>query len=72
MITGDEACALARSLGFDRAGIAPAAPTERMAFLHEWLERGYAGEMAWLERNADERADPRTLYTYDAAEERLR
>ena len=58
MITGEEACSLARSLGFDRAGIAPAAPTERMAFLREWLARGYAGEMAWLERNPEERADP--------------
>ncbi|NNL67614.1 MAG: tRNA epoxyqueuosine(34) reductase QueG, partial [Myxococcales bacterium] len=62
MITGDEACALARSLGFDRAGIAPAAATERMAFLREWLDRGYAGEMGWLSRNADERADPRKRF----------
>ena len=61
MITGADARALALALGFDRAGIAPAMPTERMTFLREWLDRGYAGEMDWLSRHADERADPRRI-----------
>ena len=30
-------------------------------FLREWLARGYGGEMAYLARNADRRADPRRV-----------
>lgn len=51
--------ALARSLGFDLAGVAPAAPSERTERLAGWLARGYAGEMAWMARRAAERIDPR-------------
>lgn len=57
----DRAKALARSLGFDLAGIAPAAPPPHAERLAEWLARGYAGGMGWLERHAAERADPRRL-----------
>lgn len=46
------------ALGFDAVGFGPAAPGPRDAFLHEWLGRGYAGEMAWLERHSETRADP--------------
>lgn len=54
--------ALARSLGFDLAGVAPAAPPPHAERLADWLARGYAGEMAWLERRAAERADPRLVF----------
>jgi epoxyqueuosine reductase len=50
---------LAHGLGFDLAGIAPAAPAPGAGFLREWLARGYAGEMHWIARRADERMDPR-------------
>ncbi|HEU4430177.1 MAG TPA: tRNA epoxyqueuosine(34) reductase QueG, partial [Myxococcota bacterium] len=53
--------ALGIALGFDRVGFAPAAPSERNAFLREWLARGYGGEMAYLARRCEERIDPRRL-----------
>jgi epoxyqueuosine reductase len=49
---------LALAAGFDLAGIAPALPTPESGFLREWLARGYAGEMHWIARRADERVDP--------------
>ena len=49
----------ARSLGFDLCGIAPATALPELARLKEWLARGYAGEMTYLERSAEARADIR-------------
>jgi len=54
--------ALAGSLGFDLAGVAPALPPPHAERLPEWLARGYAGGMAWLERRVEERTDPRRLW----------
>ncbi len=51
----------AHELGFDLCGIAPAAPFPELTFLREWLDQGYAGEMTWLERSADRRADVRAV-----------
>jgi epoxyqueuosine reductase len=39
----------ARALGFDLCGVAPTADFEELARIPEWLERGYAGEMRYLE-----------------------
>ena len=49
--------------GFDKVGIvrAEALATERVQ-LREWLARGYAGEMAWMERDPDKRTDPREIF----------
>ena len=49
----------ARELGFDACGIAPAVAHPELRFFREWLDRGYAGEMAYLNRSADRRADVR-------------
>lgn len=49
--------ARAIELGFDACCIAPPAGLPELAFLKEWLSRGYAGEMAFLEKSADQRAD---------------
>lgn len=49
----------ARELGFDLCGVAPAKSFAELSFFREWLARGYAGEMAYLERSADKRADVR-------------
>jgi epoxyqueuosine reductase len=49
----------ARELGFDLCGIAPAESFAELSFFREWLARGHAGEMAYLERSADKRADVR-------------
>src|ERR1019366_5885108 len=38
----------ARALGFDLCGIAPAEEFPELAHLEEWLERGHAGEMRYL------------------------
>ena len=49
----------AAELGFDLCGVAPAAAHRELAFLREWLDRGYGGEMHYLHRTADRRADVR-------------
>src|SRR5262245_64177874 len=53
--------AKARELGFDACGIAPAANHRELSFYREWLDRGYAGDMAYLHRTADRRADVRQV-----------
>jgi len=53
--------AKARDLGFDLCGIAPADSFPELAFLREWLQRGYAGTMEWMARSADRRADVRQV-----------
>ena len=51
----------AASLGFDLCGIASAESFPELAFLQEWLDRGYAGDMAWMARTRDRRADVRNV-----------
>ena len=51
----------ARELGFDLCGIAPAAGHAELGFFREWLDRGYAGEMSYLVRSAEKRADVRAV-----------
>jgi epoxyqueuosine reductase len=53
---------VALALGFDRAGIAPLAPTRESRFFADWVARGHHGEMAWLERGVAQRVDPRLLF----------
>jgi len=52
---------LARALGFDRVGVAPAEPSARTRFLGEWLARGYGGELGFLARRRAEREDPQLV-----------
>jgi len=49
------------ALGFDVVGFAEATPHARTEFLREWIARGYAGEMDYLERRLEERVDPRRV-----------
>ncbi len=53
----------ALALGFDAVGFARAevAPAARREFL-QFLAEGCHGDMDWLARNADRRADPQTLW----------
>lgn len=51
----------AKSLGFNLVGIAPIGPTPESDFYAEWLARGYAGEMHYLERQTAARMDPGAL-----------
>ena len=57
----EELVAVAERLGFDLCRIARCtAPPHRDVF-HEWIAKGCAGEMSWLERNADRRTDPQLV-----------
>jgi epoxyqueuosine reductase len=49
----------ALELGFDLCGIAPAVAHRELAFMREWLDRGYGGEMPYLHRTAEWRQDVR-------------
>lgn len=52
----------ALSLGFHKVGIAPAKNLERSDYLKEWLNKGYHGQMHWMENYLDKRLDVRKLY----------
>jgi epoxyqueuosine reductase len=51
----------ARALGFDLCRIAPAIVPPHADEFRAWLGEGRAGEMAWLERNADRRTNPQLV-----------
>jgi epoxyqueuosine reductase len=53
--------ARAADLGFDACGIAPAADHAELRFLPEWIAKGYAAGMQYLERSAVRRADVRRV-----------
>ncbi len=57
MLTPSAIKAHARELGFDLCGIAPATGMPELSRIHEWIARGQHGEMRYLERSADVRAD---------------
>lgn len=64
MWQGSEQCradviGLAREHGFLHVRVADVQPTPRFDVYTQWLERGYHGEMAYLERNLEVRSDPR-------------
>jgi epoxyqueuosine reductase len=60
-ITSHDIKQKAASLGFDLCGVACADAFPELSFLQEWLDRGYAGEMAWMTRTRDRRADVRNV-----------
>lgn len=45
-------------LGFELVGIAPAVTPTGFNSLKDWLDKGYAGEMGYIERRLDAYADP--------------
>ncbi|MBI3262337.1 MAG: tRNA epoxyqueuosine(34) reductase QueG [Acidobacteria bacterium] len=47
--------------GFDVCGIARAETYPELTYLREWLRAGYAGEMQYMHRTAERRADVRRL-----------
>ncbi len=47
----------ALALGFELVGVAPVSPVPELSFYKEWIDAGYAGQMGYLERNADKKAD---------------
>ena len=49
---------MARENGFDLVGISPVVPPPHGDSFAEWLRRGFAGEMEYLERGANKRLHP--------------
>jgi epoxyqueuosine reductase len=53
----------ALEIGFHKIGIVRAAPLEEeKKNLLNWLEKGFQGEMQWMEREPEKRADPRLIF----------
>ncbi|MCE9561064.1 MAG: tRNA epoxyqueuosine(34) reductase QueG [Planctomycetes bacterium] len=44
--------------GFSLSGVAPATEADGFARFQDWLARGYAGEMSYLEKHAEKRRHP--------------
>jgi epoxyqueuosine reductase len=59
--SGDRIKQRARELGFDLCGIAPVGDFPELKFLSEWLARGYVGEMQYMSKSAERRADIRNF-----------
>ena len=51
----------ARELGFDQCRFTTAEPPESAVNFQQWLAEGRHGEMAYLQRNAQKRLDPRRV-----------
>lgn len=50
-------------IGIDKVGIVAAARlNDEERHLDEWLERGFQGNMSWMEREPEKRADPHLLF----------
>ena len=47
------------ALGFDLVGVTTLGPAATASAFDEWLERGFAGEMAYIPRTAEKRRDSR-------------
>ncbi|CAN5275967.1 tRNA epoxyqueuosine(34) reductase QueG [soil metagenome] len=53
----------ASEIGFHQIGIVRAEPLEsEREHLENWLERNFHGEMRWMEREPEKRADPKLLF----------
>lgn len=60
-ISRDEVKARAAAAGFDVCGIAPVGAFPELEFLKEWISRDFHGEMAYMARTAERRADVRAV-----------
>jgi epoxyqueuosine reductase len=56
-----EVKAMGLAVGFDLVGVTDAVPRPETEFLRQWIARGFAGEMAYIERRVEERVDPRLV-----------
>ncbi len=61
---GSRVKTLALEIGFDMAGVARADAPATLSFFAEWVALGYAGEMAYLTRQASRRSDVRTAFPW--------
>jgi len=51
----------ANELGFDLVGFTPVSRSKTIEIYNAWINKGYAGEMDYLERHAKLKEDPRNL-----------
>jgi len=51
----------ANELGFELCGAVPADPPASYPSFLDWLKRGFAGEMSYLERRKEERGNPQSI-----------
>ena len=51
----------ARAIGFNLVGIAPATPADSFEHLRDWLDRGFAGDMHYMERHREARRRPSSI-----------
>jgi len=49
------------ALGFELAGIAPATPADGFERLRDWLAKGFAGDMDYMDRHAQTRRHPASV-----------
>ena len=49
------------ALGFDLFGVVPISRSETIEIYRDWLNKGYAGTMEYLERHSELKEDPRNL-----------
>ncbi len=52
----------AYSLGFDLAGVSSIGPFPEGEFYPDWIEKGYAGEMQYLERQKPAKMNPESVF----------
>jgi len=52
----------ALTIGFTKAGVAPAKKLEHSDYLAQWLKAGYHGAMHWMENYTDKRRDVTKLF----------
>jgi epoxyqueuosine reductase len=64
VISSDDVKLQAKSLGFDLVGVAKAGQAPHAREFLQWLDRGYAGDMAYMGRSAEARADPRARFPW--------
>ena len=60
-MTKDELRGIARELGFTLCGFARAGSAPHAEALENWLQDGRQATMDWMQRTAEDRADPRRL-----------
>src|SRR6266705_567131 len=56
-----ELIAFARELGFDSCRVAACAPPPHATEFRNWLRKGAAGEMHYMERGEEKRCDPQKV-----------
>ena len=61
MLTAAEIKHKGRALGFDVVGVSPVGPFPESVFYSEWLDKGYGGEMHYLERQEEAKMTPDSI-----------